>query len=104
VSLNLAVENQSLDRHQEAVLPFVPPAYCYSSPPVIWAKNIQDVFRHDISIGDVITVIERGMLICDKIKNRNESIIEITNRMTSLQRYLKPLKEFLEARNGLARQ
>jgi hypothetical protein len=43
----------------------------------------------------------RGMLIYDKIKNRNEPVIEIT---TSLQRYLKPLKEFLEARNGLARQ
>jgi hypothetical protein len=43
----------------------------------------------------------RGMLIYDKINNRNEPVIEIT---TSLQRYLKPLKGFLETRNGLARQ
>jgi hypothetical protein len=56
-----------------------------------------------IGIGDVITVIDKGMLIYDKIKNRKEPIIEITNRMTSLQRYLKPLREFLEERNGLAR-
>jgi hypothetical protein len=53
--------------------------------------------------GDIITVIERGMLICDKIKSRNEPITGIANRMTSLQRYLKPLEELLEGRNDLAR-
>jgi hypothetical protein len=53
-----------------------------------------------IGIGDVITVAERGMLIYDKINNK-ESIIEITNRMTSLQRYLKPLREILERKKWL---
>jgi len=54
-----------------------------------------------IGIGDVITVIDKGMLIYDKIKNRKEPIIEITNRMTSLQRYLKPLREIFRGKKWL---
>ncbi len=53
-------------------------------------------------IGDVVLAINTGLTIYNKIHDREEVIMETADRMTSLRNYLKPLKEFVEDRKGLA--
>lgn len=55
-----------------------------------------------IGIGDVLTIIDIGLSTYNKIHDREEIIIETADRMTGLRNYLRPLREFVEDRNGLA--
>jgi nitrogen fixation protein len=55
-----------------------------------------------VGIGDLITVINIGLDVYKKIKDREEPIIDIANRLKSLQRYLVPLKkDFVDTKNAL---
>jgi hypothetical protein len=55
-----------------------------------------------VGIGDVITIINIGLDVYNKINAREEPIVEIANRLKSLERYLVPLKEFVDSKSGLA--
>ena len=56
-----------------------------------------------IGLGDVLAIIDKAVIIYYKIKDAPEQIEDVGDRMKDLEQYLKPVKDFLEDRNRLAR-